>query len=166
MNWNYVKHVFLPENVFVRIAEIHLSKEEIVERLSNLTEEGLYEGEFSKNSFYLVPKQRLFSFKQHFEAKIIGEFGNEIIPIELKITLKRSNFQLLFTGIILMMLSLSLLLVLISDMDFKNKWIISFLMFMFYIGIQHVFSEHVRKAEIIFYQYLKILFKPLEFRIK
>jgi hypothetical protein len=146
--------------------EIHLPKDEFLERLAELLESEHYNGEIKSDKFRLTPKQDFFDSYSFYDTEIIGKFTNDRIAINLEVTGKRTSFFLfvvIFCDIIFVFFELVFLF---SENHILNKLGTVFIMIMIMAMLRLISMDRIDKSEKIFIGYLSCLFKPLELRIK
>jgi hypothetical protein len=159
------KNFLLNQIEIHRQFEMHISKEESLERLSELVEDGHYNGEIKSYMFRLYPKNNfdIFSF---YDTEIIGKFKSNDFPISLEITVKRISWFLYFCYFVDLFFILFVIISFFSDSSFSNSFITGLIIIGTTVILRLTCMDRVDKSEKVFLGYLTYLFKPLELRIK
>ncbi len=160
-----IRNLIFNKIEYTRSYEIHLTKDEIIERLLFLTED-IYEGKIEADRFKLTPISKLFNKHSYPNTNISGEFENEEIPYILNVTVKRNPGFVVLTVLFDIFSVLSILVIGSSEMEIQGRLIFFFILLMIPIAMRNSFNEQVKNSELVFLGYLSRLFKPIELRIK
>lgn len=145
--------------------ELHVSKEEFIERIRQLTRKNLFNGKFEPEAFRLTPRPNLLDSYSFFDTQIVGKIKEENPPIKIELTIKRTSFFrffLIFVDCFLLAFGIGIV---VSGNNLQEQPILLLMLFICILLIRYLFNDRLHKSEKIFLEYLSQLFTSHELSV-